>query len=123
MRGPHDVAGDSVIAFPNGCAYRRVLYRWLGETQHGDVRVLDLGSYHAIVACVGSGTGIALMPESVLDTLQHAPVERHRLPRQHADVVTPLIWRTEEASRAVVALREQLGRRRPAASRRRAAVS
>ncbi len=74
--------------------------------------MLDLGSYHAIVACVGSGTGIALMPESVLDTLPLAAVERHRLPRQHAHVVTPLIWRTEEASRALVALRELLGRRR-----------
>jgi DNA-binding transcriptional LysR family regulator len=121
VRGPEDVAGRSVIAFPNGCAYRRRLYRWLGETSTATTRVLDLGSYHAIVACVGSGSGIALMPESVLDTLPLAAVERHRLPRQHADVVTPLIWRTEEASRAVVALREQLGRRRPAAARRRAA--
>jgi DNA-binding transcriptional LysR family regulator len=120
--GPEDVAGRSVIAFPNGCAYRRRLYRWLGETSTATTRVLDLGSYHAIVACVGSGTGIALMPESVLDTLPLAAVERHRLPRQHADVVTPLIWRTEEASRALVALREQLVRRRPAASRRRAAA-
>ena len=78
---PKDVAGRSVIAFPNGCAYRRRLYRWLGETSTATTRVLDLGSYHAIVACVGSGTGIALMPESVLDTLPLAQVERHRLPR------------------------------------------
>ena len=86
------------------------------------MRVLDLGSYHAIVACVGAGAGIALVPESVLDTVPLAQVERHRLPREHANVVTPLIWRTEEASRALVALREQLGRRRPAAARRRAAA-
>ena len=25
-----DVRDDSVIAFPHGCAYRRVLERWLG---------------------------------------------------------------------------------------------
>jgi len=62
------------------------------------------------------------VPESVLDTVPLAQVERHRLPREHANVVTPLIWRTEEASRALVALREQLGRRRPAAARRRAAA-
>jgi len=122
VRGPDDVAGRSVIAFPNGCAYRRRLYRWLGESSTATTRVLDLGSYHAIVACVGSGTGIALMPESVLDTLPLAQVDRHRLPRAHASVVTPLIWRTEEASRALVALREQLTRRRPTASRRRAAA-
>ena len=58
------------------------------------------------------------MPESVLDTLPLAAVQRHRLPREHAHVVTPLIWRTQEQSRAVVALREQLGRRRKRCGRR-----
>ena len=74
-------------------------------------RILELGSYHAIVACVGSGTGIALMPESVLDTLPLAEVQRHRLPAQHARIVTPLIWRSREQSRALVALRDLLERR------------
>ena len=45
-----DVAGDSVIAFPRGCAYRRVLERWLGAKDLESVRVLELSSYHAIVA-------------------------------------------------------------------------
>ena len=121
VRGPQDVADRSVIAFPNGCAYRRRLYRWLGENSSATTRVLDLASYHAIVTCVGSGTGIALMPESVLDTLPLARVERHRLPREYALIVTPLIWRTQEESRALVALREQLERAaRPVAKRRRA---
>ena len=118
VRGPKDVADRSVIAFPNGCAYRRRLYRWLGETSTATTRVLDLGSYHAIVACVGSGTGIALMPESVLDTLPLAEVQRHRLPSEHARIVTPLIWRSREQSRALVALRELLERRGKGASRR-----
>src|SRR5215471_9103904 len=26
-----DVKGDSIIAFPNGCTYRRILERWLGR--------------------------------------------------------------------------------------------
>lgn len=118
VKGPKDVADRSVIAFPNGCAYRRRLYRWLGETSSATTRVLDLGSYHAIVACVGSGTGIALMPESVLDTLPLAEVQRHRLPKEHAQIVTPLIWRSREQSRALVALREQLEKGRRGASRR-----
>jgi DNA-binding transcriptional LysR family regulator len=118
VRGPKDVADRSVIAFPNGCAYRRRLYRWLGETSTATTRVLDLGSYHAIVACVGSGTGIALMPESVLDTLPLAEVQRHRLPSEHARIVTPLIWRSREQSRALLALRELLERRGKGAARR-----
>ena len=115
IRRPQDVDADSVIAFPNGCYYRRVLQRWLGERRLPSIRVLELGSYHAIVACVASGTGIALTPESVLETVQHAAVTRHALPKVHSDVVTPLIWRTSEQSPALVALRELLVRQRSAA--------
>jgi hypothetical protein len=50
------------------------------------------------------------MPESVLDTLPLAQVRRHPLPRQHSHVVTPLIWRAQEQSRALVALQAQLER-------------
>ena len=112
IRRPRDVLGDSVIAFPNGCYYRRVLQRWLGERRLPSIRVLELGSYHAIVACVASGTGIALVPESVLETVQHAAVTRHALPKVHSDVVTPLVWRASEQSPALVALRDLLARQR-----------
>ena len=115
IRRPQDVDADSVIAFPNGCYYRRVLQRWLGERRLSSIRVLELGSYHAIVACVASGTGIALAPESVLETVQHAAVTRHALPKVHSDVVTPLIWRASESSPALVALRELLVRPRSTA--------
>ena len=100
-----DVAGDSIIAFPSGCAYRRVLERWLGSKNLGAARVLELGSYHAIVACVAAGTGIAIVPESVLDTLQDSPVARYPLPKVLGRIVTPLIWRKAEQSVAVTALR------------------
>jgi DNA-binding transcriptional LysR family regulator len=106
IRRPPDIDGDSVIAFPNGCAYRRVLQHWLGPARMASVRVLELSSYHAIVACVAAGTGIALVPESVLDTVQHAAVARHGLPKVHAQVTTPLIWRTADASPALLALRK-----------------
>jgi DNA-binding transcriptional LysR family regulator len=99
-----DVAGDSIIAFPSGCAYRRVLERWLGGENLGSARVLELGSYHAIVACVAAGTGIAIVPESVLNTLQDSPVARYPLPKVLGRIVTPLIWRKAEQSVAVTAL-------------------
>lgn len=105
---PQDVDDDSIVAFPTGCAYRRVLARWLGDKRIASIRVLDLSSYHAIVACVAAGTGIALVPEAVLATLQGPPVMRHRLPAVHAEVTTPLIWREGEVSAALAALRQEL---------------
>jgi DNA-binding transcriptional LysR family regulator len=111
VRKPQDVVNDSVIAFPNGCAYRRRLYRWLGQTSSATTRTLDLASYHAMVTCVGSGSGIALVPESVLETMPLARVQRHALPRQHSHVTTPLIWRPKEESPALGALLAQLRRK------------
>jgi len=108
IRRPADVVGDSLIAFPSGCAYRRVLQRWLGTAHTPGTRMLELSSYHAIVACVASGTGIALVPASVLDTVHGAEVRQHRLPRAVAQVVTPLVWREGEQSPALHALRDLL---------------
>ena len=112
---PQDVHGDSIIAFPSGCAYRRVLARWLGDKRMASIRVLDLSSYHAIVACVAAGTGIALVPEAVLATLHGPPILRHRLPDVHANVTTPLIWREGEVSAALAALHNALRPRKRSA--------
>jgi DNA-binding transcriptional LysR family regulator len=105
IKRARDVEGTSLIAFPEGCAYRRVLQRWLGRKSLATSRVLELNSYHAIVACVASGAGIALIPESVLDTMPAAHVLRHPIPKAQADITTPLVWRHGEISPPVLALR------------------
>jgi DNA-binding transcriptional LysR family regulator len=101
----HDAEGQSLIAFPHGCAYRRVLQRWLKRDSLATLRVLELSSYHAIVACVAAGAGIALMPEAVLDAMPQARIRRNRIPRAQSEIVTPLIWREGEISPPVQALR------------------
>ena len=103
-----DAEGQSLIAFPHGCAYRRVLQRWLKRESLATLRVLELSSYHAIVACVAAGAGIALMPEAVLDAMPQALVRRNRIPRAQSEMVTPLIWRHGEVSPPVLALRTLL---------------
>jgi DNA-binding transcriptional LysR family regulator len=108
IKRARDVEGLSLIAFPEGCAYRRVLQRWLGADSLATFRVLDLSSYHAIVACVAAGTGIALVPESVLDTMPQANVRRHPIPKAQSQITTPLVWRRGEISASVLALRTLL---------------
>ena len=108
IKRARDVEGLSLIAFPEGCAYRRVLQRWLGADSLATFRVLDLSSYHAIVACVAAGTGVALVPESVLDTMPQANVRRHPIPKAQSQITTPLVWRRGEISASVLALRTLL---------------
>jgi DNA-binding transcriptional LysR family regulator len=105
IKHARDVEGTSLIAFPEGCAYRRALQRWLGSDSLAPFRVIELSSYHAIVACVTAGTGIALLPEAVLDTMPHVKVARHAIPNAQAKITTPLVWRRGEMSGSVLALR------------------
>jgi DNA-binding transcriptional LysR family regulator len=117
IRRPQDIKNASLIAFPDGCAYRRVLQRWLGPDVFLTKRMLELGSYHAIIACVASGTGIAMVPESVLDTMPQTPVRRHPIPKALADFRTPLVWRDGEISPPVLALRTLVASLKKAAKR------
>lgn len=108
IRRAADVRGDSLIAFPSGCAYRRAFEHWLGRKGLTALRVLEMSSYHAIVACVAAGAGIALVPESLLEIVDDRHIVRHPLPRVQAMFVTPLVWRTQETSGALMALIESL---------------
>jgi len=105
ITGSRDIGDTSVIAFPEGCAYRRVMQRWLGRRHSAAMRILELNSYHAIVACVASGAGIALVPESVLDTMPNTRIRRHEIAKSYTRITTPLIWRPGEISPPVTALR------------------
>ena len=53
---------------------------------------------------MGDYSGIAVVPESVLDTLQASQIARYPLPKVLGRIVTPLIWRKAEQSVAVSAL-------------------
>src|SRR5690606_21229814 len=62
VRRAADLAGMTLIAFANGCSYRRRLEDWLGASGIMAARTLEFASYQAMVACVAAGTGFALVP-------------------------------------------------------------
>ena len=94
----------TLVAFPHGCSYRQRLIAWLAEDGASYDRVLEMSSYHAIVACVAAGTGIAIVPAAVLDNaVMSTAVERHPLPPHMRVNRTRLVWKGE-ASAALRAL-------------------
>jgi DNA-binding transcriptional LysR family regulator len=108
LRRPADLAGRTLLAFPHGCSYRRRLVEWLAEGQMPSGRLMDLGSYHAIVACVAAGTGVAIVPAEMLDqAVLSTEVERHRLPARLRVNRTHLVW-SGEASASLQALMKLL---------------
>jgi DNA-binding transcriptional LysR family regulator len=109
IRRAHDVRTDTIISFPSGCAYRRRLQGWLAAAGVVSERVLELSSYHAIVACVASGAGIAFVPRSVLETIRGLEsVAVYPLTAKTGRVTTSLVWRKGEASLALKALQAEI---------------
>jgi DNA-binding transcriptional LysR family regulator len=118
IRAPRDIGRATLIAFARGCSYRRRLEAWLGAASVMPEHIMEFGSYHAIVACVAAGTGIAIVPRSVLRVSPgRADVAAYRLPSAVAHARTCLVWRRGHRSRALDALRAQL-QRTPRASGR-----
>jgi DNA-binding transcriptional LysR family regulator len=104
-----DVGHTTLIAFAAGCSYRRRVETWLGEAGVVPERVMEFASYHAIVACVAAGTGIAVVPRSVIVVTGGArEVAAHRLPARIARARTCLVWRSGHRSVALDALRAQV---------------
>jgi DNA-binding transcriptional LysR family regulator len=109
INNPKDIGQRTILGFTTGCSYRRRLEAWLGRSSVVAERVMEYGSYHAIVACAAAGSGIAIVPKSVLRAIgAEAQVAVHPLPPKVAYARTMLVWREGYRSSALDALREQL---------------
>jgi DNA-binding transcriptional LysR family regulator len=90
---PAQLAGLTLIAFANGCSYRKRLEEWLGGSGVMPARTLEFGSYQAMIACVAAGTGFALVPRSLLASLKAGgDVRQHEVPPRVRRNHTHLVW-------------------------------
>jgi DNA-binding transcriptional LysR family regulator len=109
IRSPKDIGKRTVIAFATGCSYRRRLEAWLAGAKVLPDRVLEFQSYHAIVACVAAGSGIAVVPRSVIEmTRAGREVALTPLPAHIAKARTQLVWLPAHHSVALEALKKLL---------------
>jgi DNA-binding transcriptional LysR family regulator len=87
------LAGHTLIAFQNGCSYRKRVEEWLGAGAVMPSRTMEFGSYQAMIACVAAGTGYAIVPKSLLASLKAgAEVKQHELPARIRRNRTHLVW-------------------------------
>lgn len=104
-----ELNGKTIIAFAAGCSYRRILEDWLSMEGLAVERFMELASYHAIVACVAAGSGVAIVPQALLGTLRvENEVNISMLPQRFARASTCLVWREGHTSALLEALRGQI---------------
>ncbi|MFP8979165.1 LysR family transcriptional regulator NmoR [Pseudomonas aeruginosa] len=100
----HDVAEvrlRTLAGFARGCTYRQLAEDSLGTP----LTVQEVGSYHAILACVAAGACVGVLPRSVLQPLGTPPLRSLPL----AEVDTWLVWREGYATAAFERWRGLLG--------------
>jgi DNA-binding transcriptional LysR family regulator len=109
IRSARDVQARTLLTFAPGCAYRQRLEAWLAADDVVPERAVELSSYHAMLGCVASGMGIALVPRSLLAMQAYgAAISNHRLPPRFAQATTFLVQRRGIVNPAVRALEEIL---------------
>lgn len=110
---PGDLQVDTLAAFTRACTYRRLGEDWMRQHLHGRFqgaapRVLELASYHAILACVAAGRCAGVVPQAVIDLMREPPALR-LLPLAECDTVL-VRWRGYQSAAfdaLLAALQEQ----------------
>ncbi len=100
-----DANGETLFAFRASCSYRLRLEAGSSAKARGR-QIMEIQSYHAMLACVASGAGLAMIPHSVLSLLPgHERVRVHTCRRTWP---TPprLLWRRDAFRPNVRALKE-----------------
>jgi DNA-binding transcriptional LysR family regulator len=93
VSGPAGLGRSTLIAFAQGCSYRKRVEEWLGSANVMPARILDFASYQAMIACVAAGTGFAVVPKSVLEALRATrSVRQHPLPKRFSHNRTYIVW-------------------------------
>ncbi|MGO2767561.1 putrescine utilization regulator PtrR [Pseudomonas taetrolens] len=89
-----DVQGLEVFTFRQGCSYRARLEAWYASDRAAMGRVMEIESYQGMLACVVAGSGVALMPASMLASLPgRENVSVHALQQPFSQATTWLMWR------------------------------
>jgi DNA-binding transcriptional LysR family regulator len=108
--GRKGIVPHTMIAFEHGCPHRKRLEDWYATRGEQPRRIIELGSYHAMLGCIVAGMGVALLPKSVLSSFPESRrLSVHALPRGQNRARTVLVWRKGAGSPKVQALASILG--------------
>lgn len=109
-QNPKRLNGKTLLVFQGqGCAYRRRFEQWMQALRVVPSRVLEFGSYHAILASAAAGVGASLIPLSVLAIYaQQNALSWAKVPRRVAMLRTLLVMPASTHTSALTRLVEML---------------
>lgn len=106
VQEPSDITCNTLLAFANGCSYRNRLLSWYRSYGIVPHKVVELSSYHAIMAAVAAGMGAGVVPASLLRLFPNQKtLAINTLEPNFSRVVTEMLWRTGMYSPNIEALK------------------
>lgn len=100
---------QTLLAFEQGCPHRKRLEDWYASFGEMPERIIEMGSYHAMLGCLVAGMGISLVPRAVLETFPACDkLSVHELPDGRNVADTVLFWRKGGKSPSIEALADIL---------------
>lgn len=113
IRSAHDIRKGTLLVFEPDCPHRQRLEAWCARDNMAPRRIIEVGSYHAILGCCVAGMGVALIPAAVLDTYtERARLSEHKLKGDFRTVKTLLIWRRDSPQPKVKVLADLIRQKR-----------
>jgi len=105
-----EISGATIYAFRANCSYRRLFENWFARENASPGKIFEMESYHGILACVSAGAGLALIPESMLESMPgRDSVSAWPLSDSMGELAIWLVWRKGSGSanlRAMVKMLE-----------------
>jgi DNA-binding transcriptional LysR family regulator len=97
-----------IVVLKVGCSYRLQLEAMLARRGIVGVRLLEFGTIEAVVACVGAGVGVTLLPRALVGSVwERGRLRIHPMPNDEGRVETVFIRHREAfASSALRAFME-----------------
>lgn len=103
---PDDLECAEIYGFRHDCSFRFRMDRWLAAGGRGAMPIVEIESYHTMLACISAGMGAAWMLRSILKTLPgHHQVKTHSL-GDHGRTEIHFVWRDGHLSRNAELLME-----------------
>ncbi|APW43770.1 LysR family transcriptional regulator [Rhodoferax saidenbachensis] len=109
VRSARDLQLDTLLVFDPDCPHRQRLEAWCAKGKVAPGKVIELGSYHAILGCCVAGMGVALIPAAVLETYtERKHLSVYPLTGDARTMKIKLIWRKDAPQPKIHALAQLL---------------
>lgn len=96
MSSIKDIQTRTLLVFPIGCSYRRILEQWLHNEGLIPNKIIEFDSLGAIISSVCSGLGMSLLPMSVVkEHVQAGTLRCHSIQNSYANVPTVFVYRKD----------------------------